>query len=159
MNGRGLFYGSSDRTSGVKVFGMENPWGNIWRRVRGLINVSGTVKVKMTHDTKDGSTVSDYNQTGDGHLSVGTIGGTSDGYISAMNITKYGIFPKTISGSDNTYYCDGGWFNNGQTNVAFVGCSWSDALLVGAFACALHATASKTAANIGAALSCKPLAS
>lgn len=159
MNGKGMFYGVSDQTSGVKVFGMENILGgNLWRRIRGLINVSGTVKVKMTHGTQDGTTVSDYNQTGSGYLTVGSIGGTSGGYISAMNITKYGLTPKTMSGSDSTYYTDGGWFMNNVTNVGRVGGGCDNALLVGAFSCALYGTASDTSPDIGAALSCKPLA-
>lgn len=158
MNGKGMFYGVSNQTSGVKVFGMENIWGNLWRRIRGLINASGTVKVKMTHGTQDDTTVSDYNQTGSGYLTVGSIGGTSGGYISAMNITKYGLTPKTISGSDSTYYTDGGWFKNSQTDIAVVGGDGGCALLVGAFCCALHYAASDTRSYCGAALSCKPLA-
>lgn len=27
MNSKGMFWGSNDKTSGVKVFGMENVWG------------------------------------------------------------------------------------------------------------------------------------
>lgn len=165
MNGKGMFYGVSNQTSGVKVFGMENYlWGNLCRRIRGLINVSGTVKVKMTHGTQDGTTVSDYNQTGSGYLTVGSIGGTSGGYtsgggyISAMNITKYGLTPKTISGSDSTYYTDKGFFNNIQTDIAFVCGDWNLAFSIGAFCCYMGNVASFADTSHGAALSCKPLA-
>ena len=35
MNGKGMFYGKSNGTEGVKIFGMENFYGNLYRRVRG----------------------------------------------------------------------------------------------------------------------------
>ena len=51
MNSKGMFWGSNDKTSGVKVFGMENVWGNLWRRTAGWINANGTQKVKLTRGT------------------------------------------------------------------------------------------------------------
>ena len=48
MNTKGLFWGSNDKTSGVKVFGMENYWGNIFRRIAGWCISGGTQKVKIT---------------------------------------------------------------------------------------------------------------
>ena len=158
MNGKGMFFGKSDKTSGVKVFGMENPWGNLWRRIAGLINANGTVKLKLTYGKQDGSTVEGYNTTGSGYINHGTMAGTSGGYTSHMNITNRGITPETISGSDSTYYCDGAWFNNGQVNYAIVGGDWSDTLLGGAFCVNLGNAVSHMAAHTGAVLSCKPLA-
>lgn len=158
MNGKGMFYGRSDQTSGVKVFGMENPWGNLWRRIAGLINVNGTVKLKLTYGKEDGSTVEGYNTTGSGYISHGTMSGTLGGYTSHMNITDRGITPETISGSDSTYYCDGAWFNNGQVDYAIVGGTWDNGLLVGCLCVNLYVTVSAANAYIGAALSCKPLA-
>lgn len=159
MNDKGMFYGRSDQTSGVKVFGMENPWGNLWRGIRGLVNANGTVKAKLTHGRQDGSTADDYNFDGTGYLAQGSISGTNGGYISHMNINSKCVTPCTISGSDSTYYTDGGWFNNSQNNYAIVGCSWGAALLCGCFCVYLGNLSSDTNASIGAALSCKPLAS
>lgn len=159
MNGKGLFFGSNDETSGVKIFGMENPYGNIWRRIAGLINDQGTVKIKLTYGKQDGSTVEGYNTTGSGYISHGTMAGTSGGYTSHMNITNRGITPETISGSDSTYYCDGAWFNNGQVDYALVGGYWNGGLIVGCLCVLLDRTVSNAAASFGAALSCKPLAS
>ena len=158
MNGKGMFFGKSDQTSGVKVFGMENPWGNLWRRIAGLINANGTVKLKLTYGKQDGSTVEGYNTTGSGYISHGTMAGTSGGYTSHMNITNRGITPETISGSDSTYYCDGAWFNNGKVDYALVGGSWDDSLRVGCLSVRLNSPVSDANAYIGAALSCKPLA-
>lgn len=159
MNDKGLFYGVNDQTSGVKVFGMENPWGNLWRRIAGLINANGTVKVKLTYGQQDGSTTNSYNTTGSGYITHGTIGGGTDGgFISHMNITNRGITPNTMSGSDNTYYTDGGWSKNSQVNYAFVGGAWHIALPVGAFCCNLSNAVSVASTDRGASLSCKPLA-
>ena len=156
MNDKGLFWGSSDQTSGVKVFGMENPWGNLWRAVAGYINDNGTLKIKLTYSINDGSTVVGYNETGDGYITHGSAG--TGGYISHMNITNRGLTPATTSGSDNTYYCDYTWFNNKQVNYAIVGGRWGHALLVGSCCVVLAYLASSANTNFGAALSCKPLA-
>ena len=159
MNGKGLFWGESTGKYGVKIFGMENPFGNIWRRIAGLINDKGTVKIKLTYGKQDGSTVEGYNLDGSGYITHGTTGnGSSGGYISHMNITNRGITPNTMSGSDSTLYCDACWFNNNQVNYAYVGGLWFDALKVGLFCVYLSDLASLTYAGIGASLSCKPLA-
>lgn len=160
MNTRGLFWGASDKTSGVKAFGMENPWGNLWRRTAGWINANGTQKVKLTRGTKDGSQAADYNTTGDGYLTVAgaTPSGSSGGYISSCVTQKYGRVPVVVSGSSTTNECDGMWFNNGQVDYASVGGGWGDGLAVGPFAVGLSRLASYSYANRGAALSCKPLA-
>jgi hypothetical protein len=137
---------------------MENPWGNLWRPICGLISDSGTIKIKMTHGTQDGSTASDYNTDGTGYISVGTISGTSGGCISAMHIKNFGVFPKTISGSDSTYYTDGTWFDNTKVAYGMIGVYWNCGLKVGVFACALTDEPNTTHSSTGAALSCKPLA-
>ena len=159
MNGKGLFWGESTGKYGVKIFGMENPFGNIWRRIAGLINDKGTVKIKLTYGKQDGSTVEGYNLDGSGYITHGTTGnGSSEGYISHMNITNRGITPNTMSGSDSTLYCDACWVNNNQVDYAFVGGNRSIALPVGLFCVHLDYLASDTLANLGASLSCKPLA-
>ena len=161
MDTKGLFYGDSNGGTsglGVKVFGTEHPWGNGWTGITGLINASGTVKAKLCYGKADGTTVDDYNFGGNGYMPQGTIGGTSGGYIKNMNITSMGLTPKTISGSDSTYYGDGAWFNNSQTvSLALVGGGWFYASLCGAFYCDLTDSASYADARVGSALSCKPL--
>lgn len=160
MNTKGMFWGSNDQTSGVKVFGMENVWGNLWRRTAGWINANGTQKVKLTRGTHDGSTVTDYNTDGNGYKMIAnaTPAGSSGGYISSMKTEAFGRLPVNASGSSSTYEADGMWYNNSQVNYAFVGGYWNDALMVGPFAATLDSTASCSRSSFGAALSCKPLA-
>lgn len=157
MNGKGMFWGSQDQTSGVKVFGMENWWGNIWRRVAGYMNLHNVIYTKLTYDTSDGSTVKGYNLTGDGYVQQGSISGSNGGYISAMSYTSTAIVPKTVSGSDSTYYADGCWFSDGVM-YAFCGGYWNDGSHVGAFYDALSSAVSRADTDDGAALSCKPVA-
>ena len=160
MNTKGMFWGSNDQTSGVKVFGMENVWGNLWRRTAGWINANGTQKVKLTRGTHDGSTAADYNTDGSGYISVANASphGISGGYIDTMKTEAYGRLPVTANGSSSTYEADGMWFNNSQVNYAYVGGDWNDGLLVGPFCASLYNAASISYSYIGAALSCKPLA-
>ena len=160
MNTKGLFWGNQDNVSGVKVFGMEHWYGNIWRRIGGWINDKGTQKIKMTYGQSDGSTSDGYNETGSGYISIGgaTPSGTSGGYISKMLITDNGLIPTIASGSATTYYCDGLWFNNSQVDYAIVGGSSGNASLVGVLSSLLYNASSEVVVTIGAALSCKPLA-
>ena len=159
MYDKGQFYGTSEGGTsglGVKVFGMEHPWGNMWRGVRGLMNVENNWKVKLTRGNIDGTSVSDYNFDGSGYEQVGSVSGTSGGYISKMNITSKGLVPKVVSGSETTYYEDGCWFASG-TMYARVGGSWYLGSHGGGFCVNGTSTPSYTVAHVGAALSCKPL--
>lgn len=160
MNSRGLFWGSNNGTDGVKVFGMEHFWGNLWRRTAGWMNVNGTQKVKLTRGTKDGSTVSDYNTDGNGYKTVSgaTPSGSSGGYINSMKTEGFGRIPVTASGSSSTFEADGLYYNNSGTMYAFVGGYWGNGLLCGPFCAYLYYTPSSSYSNFGAALSCKPLA-
>lgn len=160
MNTKGMFWGSNDQTSGVKVFGMENVWGNLWRRTAGWINANGTQKVKLTRGTHDGSTVTDYNTDGNGYKMIAnaTPAGSSGGYISSMKTEAFGRLPVNASGSSSTYEADGMWYNNSQVNYAFVGGGWGYGRMVGPFSANLGGAASTSHSSGGAALSCKPLA-
>ena len=160
MNTKGLFWGKQDNVSGVKVFGMEHWYGNIWRRIGGWINDKGTQKIKMTYGQSDGSTTDGYNETGSGYISIGnsTPSITSGGYISKMLITDNGLIPIIASGSATTYYCDGLWFNNSQVDYAYVGGESSAVSFAGALSSVLNAASSRADAGVGAAISCKPLA-
>ena len=160
MNSRGMFWGSNNGTDGVKVFGMEHFWGNLWRRTAGWMNVNGTQKVKLTRGTKDGSTVSDYNTDGNGYKTVSgaTPSGSSGGYINSMKTEGFGRIPVTASGSSSTFEADGLYYNNSGTMYAVVGGAWSDGLQCGPFYANLNYAPSISASYGGAALSCKPLA-
>ena len=160
MNDKGLFWGSNVSSSlvriGVKVFGMENWWGNQWRRFAGLILDNGMYKFKMGYGTSDGSTTNGYNLTGDGYVSSGiTPGGTSDGYINIIDYSNEISLPKTASGSSSTYYCDGLQFNDSIVAIAVRGGNCSHGDYCGAFCLLVGSPASLAQWRIGAALSFK----
>jgi hypothetical protein len=160
MNDKGLFYGRSDQTSGVKVFGIENFWGNLFHAIRGLIVSGGNIKAKITHGTQDGSTASDYNTDGTGYITVGTIDTGKSGYINAMLITAFGLFPNKSNGSSSTYYCDGVWYGSLTTSTyyALIGGDKSREEKDGAFCYDLADLATYSGGSVGACISCKPLA-
>lgn len=163
MNTKGMFWGSNvsdtSHLNGVKVFGMENWWGNLWERLSGDINDKGTRKIKLTYGTADGSTVRGYNDTGNGHITIPncTPSGTNGGCISKNVVTELGEFAKEVSGSDSTYDCDGGWFNISQVNVSIVGGNCSSSLRCGTSGVNLDCASGASSWNIGGSLSCKPL--
>ncbi len=156
MNTKGLFWGNGDKTSGVKVFGMENWWGNIWRRTAGWMLVDTVHKLKLTRGTKDGTTVTDYNFDGSGYLNT-SAKLTTSGYISGMKTEKYGRLPIATSGSSTTFEADYAYHNSG-TRYAVVGGRWGGGLVAGPFVVGLGVAPGDAAASIGAVLSCKPLA-
>ena len=158
MNTKGLFWGAGDKTSGVKVFGMENWWGNIFRRIAGWCISGGTQKVKLTRGTKDGTTVGDYNFDGNGYKTISGVNLTRSGYISKMKTESFGRFPMEANGSTTTFEADQVWADSGNGYYAYVGGYWYVGLNCGPFCANLYLGPSGTGTGIGAALSCKPLA-
>jgi len=120
---KGLFYGTNSGTANtytnaIKVFGMENWYGYMWRRFNGLINDNGTVKYKLTAGTMDGSTASDYvvsttSADYNGYLTGSTLPSASGTYIQKMAFDTKQFTPKTAVGTYQTDFCDGLWTNNG----------------------------------------------
>lgn len=148
MNGMGQFYGYSGATTGIKLFYCENFFGNYWKRVRGLINDKGVVKVKYTPP---------YDSTGAGYVNTGvTPSGTSGGYLNKMVMTDGGRIPSVASGSETTFECDGFWFNNEQVDVALFGGHRGDGTKCGLSYWYLYTLATDVSTHVGASLSCKP---
>lgn len=158
MNTKGLFWGASDKTSGVKVFGMENWWGNIFRRLAGWFISGGVSKVKLTWGTKDGTTVTGFNTTGSGYKTIEGVTLTKSGYISEMKTEPFGRFPEAANGSTTTYEADYVWADTGTNYIACVGGCWNVDLHCGPFYANLYSSATFSNTDFGAALSCKPLA-
>lgn len=159
MNANGLFWGkdasSTTDKSGVKVFGMENWWGNIWRRTAGLINASGRIKYKMCLGTEDGSSTSVYNLDGSGYLTTDIVpNGTNGGCINVANYTGIGAWtPISASGSETTFYEDGLWFKNSQNSYARFGGSCSNGAPTGPWYTALATLAANAYWHTGVCLS------
>lgn len=154
MNDKGMFWGSNNGTDGVKVWGMENVWGNCWRAIGGMMSINNTVKTKLTYGTHDGSTANAYNLDGTGYLTQGSLSGVSGGYISHMTIDAKGISAATVSGSSSTYYTDGCTFSSGDM-YAVVGGDWEKSTECGMFCTDLEEPTTLTWNRVGVALSYK----
>ena len=157
MNKKGLFWGNQDTKSGVKVFGIENWWGNIYRRIAGWINDEGTHKIKLTAGKADGSTTDGYNTTGDGYITISGLA-TSSHFIKKMIGSKFGLFPSETDGSSSTYYCDGFHTNTSNVYYACVGGCSTNGLDCGPWYSNLSDPFWETLWAFNASISCKPLA-
>lgn len=161
MDDKGLCWGSTSTAEGIKFLGMENRYASQWERVLGEVLVNGVRKVKLGQGTLDGSTVEDFNFTGDGYITLSelpVISGTSGGYISKeQTVDDIGTFPVVVSGSSSTYECDGMWFNNSGTMVAVRGGSSYNGAVCGVFCSRLNAPASDSSWVFGSSVSFKPL--
>ena len=157
MNGKGLFWGENAGKAGVKVFGMENYYGNQWRRTAGLILANGIAKVKLSPSTKDGSSATNYNTDGTGYIEIpnSTPSGASGGYIRDMLYTALGMFPTVITGSSSTYYPDGCWFDITIIAFALFGGTTRHSRLCGALCVNLDNLSDTTWETIGLSLSYK----
>lgn len=134
LKDKGQFYGYKNANQ-MKVFHIEEFWGNQWDRTAGLINDHGKIYVKMTPEG-NGYRVTDVT----GYTDTGlTAPAGSVSYINGMHCDEHGMIPSSATGSSTTYYCDGYWANNGQLDYLFAGAGAADASAIGgAFAFAVN---------------------
>lgn len=136
----GPFYGGTGNTN-MKFMWLENYYGDRWTRSFGVWYIANVLYVKMFPPyTVDGD-ISSYKNIGR------AIGGTNGGYISDVTYDENGMIPKTVSGSETTYWPDGCWFSNG-TQFLLWGASCSCGLRVGA-AFSVNNPFSPSAWNLG----------
>lgn len=153
LKDKGQFFGYSNTTLlAVKVFHIENFWGNRWDRVLGLVLDNGVPKAKMTPEGKG------YNLTGDGYTAFGTgvSGETADsgsGYQHLTEQTEFGCLPVgPHDGSDATYETDYYWWNRTDVRVALAGGSCNAGARCGARYLTLNYLASWANWALGASL-------
>lgn len=107
MNTKGLFWGSTNTTDGVKVFGMENWWGNYGRTIAGLIMYGGQLYAKYTPGLYDGTKYVGYQTSYERYLDTGAkFTAYGEFYIRNMKLTPVGLIPNRGSGSSSTYWCN-----------------------------------------------------
>lgn len=129
----------------TKLFGIENLWGSIWTWMDGL-GVGPTWGIMVANGG--------YNDSKTGYENIGPVGGTQSGvyFQNVFGDSKGGFVPKmdTITGSDNTYYCDMYW--QAQNTVAKFGGRWNYASDCGVFYLALVYSSSDSASAVGSRL-------
>lgn len=142
-NTRGMDYGTTSTTTQMKLFGLEDFWGNIWEWIDGIV----------TDSTRNILTATDnFNDSGSGYKNQGQ-GATSNigNYMSKpQGKSETGFLAKEVNGSQSTYFCDYAYLY--ASCVACFGGDWSDGAYAGAFHLAVDYTASASFANVAARL-------
>ena len=89
----------------TKLFGFEDLFGKVWEFRPGIrFYMDGSTRHAVIYD---GNVVSN---TATGRDISGVLQSASGAYVNAMELGEYwDMLPKSVSGSDTTYYCDGYW--------------------------------------------------
>lgn len=143
-NTKGMDYGStSSSTERVKLFGIEDFWGNIWEWVDGMFcNSSRHILTGTDSFNNSANGYTDQGQAATGDLS---------GYLSKIQGTSgMGFLPKVCGGSSSTYYSDYASLYAGY--FAGFGGGWNDGDYAGAFCVSVYCSASDSYSNLGARL-------
>lgn len=143
-NTAGMCYGSTSATSRVKLFGIEDFWGNIWEWIDGLYSdASGNILTAFK----------DFNDTGNGYTSRGQ-GATSDIVGGCMSkpqgTSEAGFIAKEVSGSSTTYFSD--LASLFASSLPRFGGAWNYGDLTGAFRLDVGYSASDWYSSLGARL-------
>lgn len=120
MNTAGLFYGKSTKNEGVKMFGIENLWGNQLKTMHGMIQ-----KLIYVLDDEDISHPEQhlyikefypYNNIDD-FDDVGIIEPNRSGFISSIRFVNDSIYiPNELNSSSTTYFKS--YYQNGESENA-----------------------------------------
>lgn len=140
---KGMDWGETTGKDHMKLFGIEDFWGNIYEWIDGLFCDANRHILTGTQA---------FNDTGVGYEDQG-LGATANigNYMSRpQGTTKTGFIAKEVGGSATTYFCDYAYLC-----ASFVPCfggHWSDASRTGAFLLDVAASASSVYPNIAARL-------
>lgn len=101
-NTKGLMYGATNTGSVLKIFGIEDLWGNAWQIINNFYVTSGFHIATTTDDT-----ITDTSK----YTDRGSFGGsaTADGYITdVLGTSETGFIGSygNYKGSGTTYFCD-----------------------------------------------------
>ena len=132
-NTKGMDYGETTGKLQMKLFGIEDFWGNVLEFIDGVFIDSSYNILTATEN---------FNNTGSGYTNQGTSGLSSGnkGWMSKVQGTsEKGFLLKEVSGSKTTYYsdyvymyrqnftCFGGWLGELYQPGAFALCmNWSE---------------------------------
>ena len=105
------FYGESNDKHHVRVFHIEDFWGNRFDRCLGLNLVNMEYKYKM---------VRPYSLDPDSTYTSTGLTAPASGYQKTQYAGEFGAIPKAVGGSQSTYVCDYFWGSSG-TRLALVG--------------------------------------
>ena len=146
-NAKGMCYGNtSSSTDRVKLFGLEDLWGNVYQWISGLYCDSSYNLLTTTDNFGTSTTASNWEYS----VSSGVSSGSS-GYATKLQGTNNGGFVlKASNGSTTTYWCD--YASLYSDNFPYVGGYWNRSDAAGVFCCYVNHSASSSDSNRGSRL-------
>jgi len=142
---RGMDWGESTGKDQMKLFGLEDFYGNIYEFIDGLWSDSSR-KLWVA----DGN----YNDTGSNYTDTGssTFSSNLSGYLRYPAGTNLAGFNagSTTYGDASTFFCDSAYVGNSR--LAFFGGSWNNGDYAGVFRLYVSRTASSSGADYGGRL-------
>ena len=143
-NAKGMDYGETTGKLQMKLFGLEDFWGNVYEFIDGIFSDSSRNILTATEN---------FNDTGSGYTNHGTSGLSSDtsGCLSKVQGTsEKGFVLKDKNGSSSTYYADYAFVY--ASSLACFGGSWESGASAGAFSLLVNRSASNSTFNISSRL-------
>lgn len=141
---KGMDWGETTGKDHMKLFGLEDFWGNVYEWIDGYYSDANRNIQTATQS---------FNDTGSGYTSRGTAASAnvSWNYMSAcVGDTHSGFTPTVTSGSETTYFCDSARLN--ASYLPKFGGGWDDASGAGAFFLSVYYSATDANAYLGARL-------
>lgn len=145
-NARGMDWGENTGKDQMKLFGIEDFYGNVFEFIDGIwSNANRQIYVA------DGN----YNDTGSNYTSAGTTssGSNLSGYMrypNGTNLAGFTLSTNSNKGTDSTYFCDFALVS--ASGLAYFGGDWSAASPAGVFRFYVTLTASYAYASVGGRL-------
>jgi hypothetical protein len=141
---KGMDWGETTGKDHMKLFGLEDFWGNVYEWIDGYFSDSSRNIKTATENFND--TGSNYTARG-----VAASSNVSGNYMNnCVGDTHSGFTPTSTSGSETTYFCD--YAELYASYLPIFGGRWNDASGAGAFILFVSSSASDTSALIGARL-------
>ena len=143
-NTKGMDYGETTGKLQMKLFGLEDFWGNVYEFIDGIFSDSSRNILTATEN---------FNDTGSGYTNRGSSGFSSDtwGWMSKVQGTsEKGFVLKEKNGSATTYYSDYALVY--ASRLACFGGAWGDGAGAGAFRLYVIRSASDSSSAISARL-------
>lgn len=144
-NTRGMTWGSTSTAEQMKLFGIEDFWGNIFEWIDGIATDASFNMFTNTSNFQDDGKGSGYMNNGQGVTS------NTGGWMSKpQGKTETGFLAKEVGGSETTYFSDSASLYGGC--VAYFGGHWGNSSAAGTFSLYVSYSASGSYANVGGRL-------
>lgn len=136
---KGMTYGESTGKQQMKLFGIEDFWGNVYEWVR-AVRTGNDREYIITNPTNGAEETIGYYGLND-----------VNGYTTlAVGNVKGGFLPIAAGGSATTYYCDTGYRT--KDSIFIFGGAWNKGSEAGAFFSVVSSNPDATGADVGARL-------